>query len=38
MIALLVAAAFAMAFMLFMTPMFIRLFRKLGCGQFIHED
>lgn len=31
-------AAFALAFTLFMTPVFIRLFRRLGWGQFIRDD
>jgi phospho-N-acetylmuramoyl-pentapeptide-transferase len=38
MIALLVAGAFALAFSLFMTPLFIRLFKRIGWGQFIRDD
>ena len=38
MIALLVAGAFALLFTLFGTPLFIRLFRRLGWGQFIRDD
>src|SRR5690349_13182281 len=38
MIALLVAAAVALVFTLFGTPLFIRLFRRLGWGQFIRDD
>lgn len=38
MIALLVAGAFSLAFTLFLTPLFIRLFRRLGWGQFIRDD
>jgi phospho-N-acetylmuramoyl-pentapeptide-transferase len=37
-IALLVAGAVSMAFTLFLTPLFIRLFRRLGWGQFIRDD
>jgi phospho-N-acetylmuramoyl-pentapeptide-transferase len=37
-IALLLAGAFALAFTLFLTPLFIRLFRRLGWGQFIRDD
>ncbi|TPW73805.1 phospho-N-acetylmuramoyl-pentapeptide-transferase [Schumannella sp. 10F1B-5-1] len=38
MIALLVAGGFAMLFTLFGTPLFIKLFRKVGWGQFIRDD
>ncbi len=38
MIALLIAGAFSMAFTLFLTPLFIRLFKRLGWGQFIRDD
>jgi len=38
MIALLVAAAFSLFFTLFLTPLFIRLFKRLGWGQFIRDD
>ncbi len=38
MIALLMAAAFSLAFTLFMTPLFIRLFGRIGWGQFIRDD
>jgi phospho-N-acetylmuramoyl-pentapeptide-transferase len=38
MITLLVAAGFALVFTLFLTPLFIRLFRRLGWGQFIRDD
>ena len=38
MIALLVAAAVALIFTLFGTPLFIRLFKRLGWGQFIRDD
>ncbi len=38
MIALLLAGGFALAFTLFLTPLFIRLFRHLGWGQFIRDD
>jgi len=37
-IALLMAAAFSLAFTLFMTPLFIRLFGRIGWGQFIRDD
>jgi phospho-N-acetylmuramoyl-pentapeptide-transferase len=37
-IALLVAGAFSLAFTLFLTPLFIRLFTRLGWGQFIRDD
>lgn len=36
--ALLIAGALSLAFTLFLTPLFIRLFRKLGWGQFIRDD
>ncbi len=38
MIALLIAGGFALFFTLFSTPLFIRLFRRLGWGQFIRDD
>lgn len=38
MIALLIAGAFSLAFTLFLTPLFIRLFKRLGWGQFIRDD
>lgn len=38
MIALLLAGAFSLAFTLFMTPLFIRLFERIGWGQFIRDD
>jgi phospho-N-acetylmuramoyl-pentapeptide-transferase len=37
-IPLLIAGAFSMAFTLFLTPLFIRLFKRLGWGQFIRDD
>jgi phospho-N-acetylmuramoyl-pentapeptide-transferase len=37
-IALLVAGAFGLAFTLFMTPVFIKLFKRLSWGQFIRDD
>jgi phospho-N-acetylmuramoyl-pentapeptide-transferase len=37
-IALLVAAGFSLAFTLFLTPLFIRLFNRLNWGQFIRDD
>lgn len=36
--ALLLSGAFSLAFTLFLTPLFIRLFKKLGWGQFIRDD
>ncbi|MDQ1583871.1 MAG: phospho-N-acetylmuramoyl-pentapeptide-transferase [Microbacteriaceae bacterium] len=36
--ALLLSGALAMAFTLFLTPIFIRLFKKLEWGQFIRDD
>ena len=36
--ALLTAGAFSLAFTLFLTPLFIRLFKRLGWGQFIRDD
>lgn len=36
--ALLLAGAISLAFTLFLTPLFIRLFRRLGWGQFIRDD
>ncbi|MEP6478848.1 MAG: phospho-N-acetylmuramoyl-pentapeptide-transferase [Rhodoglobus sp.] len=38
MIALLIAGGFSLAFTLFLTPLFIRLFNRLGWGQFIRDD
>lgn len=38
MIALLLAAAISLAFTLFLTPLFIRLFKRIGWGQFIRDD
>lgn len=38
MITLLLAGAFSLAFTLFLTPLFIRLFKRLGWGQFIRDD
>ena len=38
MIALLLAGAFSLGFTLFMTPLFIRLFKRLEWGQFIRDD
>ncbi len=38
MIALLLAGAFSLAFSLFLTPVFVRGFRKLHWGQFIRDD
>lgn len=35
---LLLAGAISMFFSLFLTPVFIRLFRKVGWGQFIRDD
>jgi phospho-N-acetylmuramoyl-pentapeptide-transferase len=37
-IALLIAGGIALAFSLFLTPLFIRLFTRLGWGQFIRDD
>jgi phospho-N-acetylmuramoyl-pentapeptide-transferase len=37
-VALLLGAAFSLAFSLFLTPLFIRLFKRLGWGQFIRDD
>ena len=37
-IALLIAGGFALAFTLFLTPLFIRLFTRLKWGQFIRDD
>ena len=36
--ALLTSGALSMAFTLFLTPLFIRLFRRLQWGQFIRDD
>ena len=38
MIALLIAAGVALIFTLFGTPLFIRLFKRIGWGQFIRDD
>ncbi|HEY4225977.1 MAG TPA: phospho-N-acetylmuramoyl-pentapeptide-transferase [Pseudolysinimonas sp.] len=38
MVALLLGSAFSLAFTLFLTPLFIRLFKRLGWGQFIRDD
>ncbi|AIV39920.1 MULTISPECIES: phospho-N-acetylmuramoyl-pentapeptide-transferase [unclassified Curtobacterium] len=38
MIALLVAGAVALVFTLLLTPLFIKLFHRLGWGQFIRDD
>ena len=38
MIALLVAAGFSLFFTLFLTPLFVRLFKRLNWGQFIRDD
>ncbi|HEX3679184.1 MAG TPA: phospho-N-acetylmuramoyl-pentapeptide-transferase [Galbitalea sp.] len=38
MVGLLVGAGFSLAFTLFLTPVFARLFRRLGWGQFIRDD
>jgi phospho-N-acetylmuramoyl-pentapeptide-transferase len=38
MVGLLVGAGFSLAFTLFLTPVFIRIARKLGWGQFIRDD
>ena len=35
---LLAAGAISLAFTLFLTPLFIRVFRKLAWGQFIRDD
>jgi phospho-N-acetylmuramoyl-pentapeptide-transferase len=37
-IALLIAAGFSLFFTLFLTPLFIRLFKRLNWGQFIRDD
>jgi len=37
-IALLIAGGFSLGFTLFLTPLFIKLFNKLGWGQFIRDD
>jgi phospho-N-acetylmuramoyl-pentapeptide-transferase len=36
--ALLIAGALSLAFSLFLTPVFIRAFKRLGWGQFIRDD
>jgi phospho-N-acetylmuramoyl-pentapeptide-transferase len=36
--ALLTAGALSLSFTLFLTPLFIRLFTRLGWGQFIRDD
>lgn len=38
MIALLVAGGFSLAFTLFLTPLFIKLFKRIKWGQFIRDD
>ena len=38
MIPLLIAGGFSLAFTLFMTPVFVKLFHRLQWGQFIRED
>ena len=38
MIALLVSGGFGLAFTLFLTPVFIKLFKRLSWGQFIRDD
>lgn len=38
MVALLFAGAFSLAFTLFLTPLFIKLFHRLQWGQFIRDD
>ena len=38
MVALLVGAGFSLAFTLFLTPVFARLFKRIGWGQFIRDD
>lgn len=38
MIVLLLAGGFSLVFTLFLTPLFIRLFTRLGWGQFIRDD
>ena len=38
MIALLSPAGVSLVFTLFLTPLFIRLFKRLGWGQFIRDD
>ena len=38
MIALLVAGFVALVFTLFLTPLFVRLFKRIGWGQFIRDD
>lgn len=38
MIALLVASGFSLTFTLLLTPLFIRLFKRLGWGQFVRHD
>ena len=38
MIALLIGGGFSLVFTLFLTPLFIRLFKRLGWGQFIRDD
>ena len=38
MVALLIGTAFALAFTLLTMPLFIRLFKRLGWGQFIRDD
>lgn len=38
MVALLIGASISLAFTLFLTPVFIRIFKRLGWGQFIRDD
>ncbi|MBK0296922.1 phospho-N-acetylmuramoyl-pentapeptide-transferase, partial [Bacillus sp. S34] len=38
MIALLIAGAVSLVFTLLLTPLFIKLFHRLGWGQFIRDD
>ena len=38
MIALLFSGGFALVFTLFMTPLFVRLFKRIEWGQFIRQD
>ena len=38
MIALLTGAGFSLVFTLLTTPLFIRLFNRIGWGQFIRDD
>ena len=38
MVALLLSAAFSLVFTLFLTPVFIRVFRRIGWTQFVRDD